>query len=152
MIKRLQAVGWMLFLGACASNPQQVSAPTEAQATDGLTGTRWQLVERQSMDDSVLRPRSDERITLDFRANGELGMQVDCNRVTSHWTVDPPSGLSIGLAAGTLMLCPPPSLHDRWLADLEHVRSFILRDGHLFISLQADGGIYEFKPLDADAH
>jgi para-nitrobenzyl esterase len=26
------------------------------------------------------------------------------------------------------------------------VRSYVFKDGHLFLSLMADGGIYEFEP------
>jgi para-nitrobenzyl esterase len=28
-----------------------------------------------------------------------------------------------------------------------NVRSYVIRDGHLFLALMADGGIYEFEPL-----
>jgi heat shock protein HslJ len=35
--------------------------------------------------------------------------------------------------------------------DWEHIRSFIIKDGHLFLSLMADGGTYEFEPLEAIA-
>jgi para-nitrobenzyl esterase len=27
------------------------------------------------------------------------------------------------------------------------IRSYVIRDGHLCLSLMADGGIYEFEPL-----
>jgi para-nitrobenzyl esterase len=27
------------------------------------------------------------------------------------------------------------------------IRSYVVRDGHLFLSLMADGGIYEFEPV-----
>jgi para-nitrobenzyl esterase len=28
-----------------------------------------------------------------------------------------------------------------------NVRSYVIRDGHLFLALMADGGIYEFEPV-----
>jgi len=28
-----------------------------------------------------------------------------------------------------------------------YVRSYVIQDGHLFLSLMADGGIYEFEPM-----
>jgi hypothetical protein len=31
--------------------------------------------------------------------------------------------------------------------DWEFVRSYILKDGYLFLALMADGGIYEFAPI-----
>jgi para-nitrobenzyl esterase len=44
-------------------------------------------------------------------------------------------------------MCPPGSLHDQIVNHWEFVRSYILKDGHLFLSLMADGGIYEFEPI-----
>jgi len=42
--------------------------------------------------------------------------------------------------------CPPGSLHDHIVREWGNVRSFVIRDRHLFLSLMADGGIYEFEP------
>lgn len=28
-----------------------------------------------------------------------------------------------------------------------NIRSYVIRNGHLFLSLMADGGIYEFEPV-----
>jgi membrane-bound inhibitor of C-type lysozyme len=44
-------------------------------------------------------------------------------------------------------MCPPGSLNDRIARDLGYVRSYVMKDGHLFLSLMADGGIYEFEPV-----
>jgi para-nitrobenzyl esterase len=30
-----------------------------------------------------------------------------------------------------------------------HVRSYTVKDGHLYLSLMAAGGVYEFEPADA---
>jgi len=46
----------------------------------------------------------------------------------------------------TRAMCPPGSLHDRIVRHLPIVRSYVVRDGRLFLSLMADGGIYEFEP------
>ena len=42
-------------------------------------------------------------------------------------------------------MCPPESLHDRIVRDWEYVRSYVIQDGHLFLALMADGGIYEYE-------
>jgi para-nitrobenzyl esterase len=28
------------------------------------------------------------------------------------------------------------------------IRSYVIKDGHLFLALMADGGIYEFEPIN----
>ena len=38
------------------------------------------------------------------------------------------------------------ALNDRMPRDWELVRSYTLKGGHLFLSLAADGGTYEFEP------
>lgn len=49
----------------------------------------------------------------------------------------------------TRAMCAPGSLHDRVAKDLANVRSYGLENGHLYLSLMADGGIYEFEPVAA---
>ena len=53
-------------------------------------------------------------------------------------------------SAVTRAMCPPGSLHDRVVKDMEYVRSYVMKDGHLFLSLMADGGIYELEPMKKD--
>lgn len=38
------------------------------------------------------------------------------------------------------------SLHDQIVKQWGNIRSYVIKDGHLFLSLIADGGIYEFEP------
>ena len=45
----------------------------------------------------------------------------------------------------TRAMCPPGSLHDQLVRQLPYVRSYVIKGGHLFLSLMADGGIYEFE-------
>ncbi|HXV82180.1 MAG TPA: hypothetical protein VEG60_20090, partial [Candidatus Binatia bacterium] len=52
----------------------------------------------------------------------------------------------IGPLAMTRAHCPPPSLDVRIAKDMEFVRSFIMKDGRLYLSLMADGGIYVWEP------
>jgi para-nitrobenzyl esterase len=45
----------------------------------------------------------------------------------------------------TKIACPPSALNERFVRDLAYVRSYVFRDGKLYISLLADGGIYAFE-------
>jgi len=44
-------------------------------------------------------------------------------------------------------MCAPTPLNDRLPRDWQYVRSYVLKDGHLVISLMVDAGIYEFEPI-----
>ena len=50
----------------------------------------------------------------------------------------------------TRAMCPPGSLHDQIVKQWPNLRSYVMRHGHLFLSLMADGGIYEFEPMTSD--
>ncbi|RVT50929.1 META domain-containing protein [Rubrivivax albus] len=124
---------------------------TAAPAT--LEGTQWQLVALQSMDDAqgTTRPADPGAYTLHFGPEGRAALRVDCNRAMGTWQVTPAAdgrsgALQFGPLAGTRAMCPPESLAPRLMRDLPFVRSYLLRDGQLHLSLMADGGILSWAP------
>jgi len=38
-------------------------------------------------------------------------------------------------------------MHERVAKDWMLIRSYVVKEGHLFLSLMADGGIYEFESI-----
>ena len=118
-----------------------------AKDPSGLTGTSWQLVRFQGGDDTVLRPDERAKYTFEFGEDGILSVRIDCNRARGSWKSEGPSRLEFGPMAITRAQCPPGSLHDRIVKHLPYMVSYVIRDGHLFLSLIADGGIYEFEPM-----
>jgi len=117
-----------------------------AAAPSDLPGTNWQLVQFQSGDGSILTPEEAAIYTVEFGKDGKVSVVAGCNRGTGTWTSTPPSGLSFGPLATTRAMCPPGSMSARFLRDFEYMRSYVIVDGHLHVSLMADGGIYEFAP------
>ncbi len=47
--------------------------------------------------------------------------------------------------AATRAMCPPGSLDQRLMRQLPYVRSYLFKEGKLFMSLMADGGILEWE-------
>lgn len=151
----------LLLLGACTrpdrkpadpAPPATVTpaAPAPAVAAPGsLSGTAWRVVRFEGGDGAVLTPSDPDLFTLTFGADGQAAIRADCNRGTGTWTASGSSGLTFGPVASTLALCAQPSIGDRYLRDFEYMRSYVLRDGKLHISLMADGGIWEFEPMAA---
>jgi heat shock protein HslJ len=124
-----------------------------APRTPPLQGTSWQLVGIQSMDDAqgLRRPRDASRYTLSLQADGRAVLQLDCNRATGSWRVEPSAdpgngGFRFGPLASTKVLCPAPSLGEPLARQLPYVRGYLLRDGRLNLSLLADGGILIWEP------
>ncbi len=157
----------LLFAAACTpDNGQSVSSAPEPETTvadalpatvdaqpdatiSELAGTSWRLVKIMSMDDSLDEPEESAAYTLEFGADGLVGMQADCNRGSGSWTSESPGQLLFGPIAATMAVCPPRSLSGKYLAQFEWVRSYVLREGHLFLATMADGAIIEFAPAVA---
>jgi heat shock protein HslJ len=118
-----------------------------ASAAGDLEGTAWRLLNISSMDDTVHVPDDPGKYTLSFGADGHVAMRADCNRGTGTWSSESANRLSFGPVAATRALCPPPSLSEKYLAQFQWVRSYTMKDGHLFLATMADGSIIEFEPL-----
>lgn len=129
-----------------AADAQSAESNGSNTASD-LGNTSWQLVQFQSGDGTVLTPDDPAKYTIAFTAEGQVSLRIDCNRGRGSWTSSEPNQLVFGPIATTRALCPPNSLYDRVVQDLPLVRSYRLNEGHLFLSLMADGGIYEFEPI-----
>jgi heat shock protein HslJ len=134
----------LLALGACTSS-------------DPLAGSEWRLLEFQSMDDSIgtLRPETSQQFTMRLNADGTMSLQLDCNRANGSWSHVPSEGgengsFSIGPLAATRALCSPPNFDERIVRDAEYVRSYLLHDGRLYLSLMADAGIYAWESTGAN--
>ncbi|MCC7010499.1 MAG: LppP/LprE family lipoprotein [Acidobacteria bacterium] len=131
-----------------------VSASTSATAespgparTMALEGTSWQLVAFEGGDGTRLAPDDRTKYTIEFGAAGRLAARIDCNHGRGTWTSDGPNRLEVGPLALTRAMCPPGSLHDQIVRQWANIRSYVIRNGHLFVSLRADGGVYELEPL-----
>lgn len=134
-----------------------VSWARAVNATSGLAKTQWRLVEFQSMDDAqgTQRPTAPSRYVLRLDADGTATLWLNCDRVTGTWEAQP-AGNSAKRAPGQPLSgkfefdhfpertkpCPKPGLEETMLRHTGKVRSFMLKQGRLHLSLVADGGVY----------
>jgi len=135
-----------LNLYGATGKPLAVFTRREPEAT--LQG-KWRLVKFQSMDDTTLTPSDRSNYTFEFAPGGKVQAQVDCNRGTGTWKSTPYGQLDLSPLALTRMACPPGSLHDHIARQWPNIRSYLIRDGHLFLALKMDSGIYELEPVPA---
>jgi para-nitrobenzyl esterase len=118
-----------------------------ARTDDDLGGSSWRLVKFQSSDGATLTPDDKNKYTIAFGNDGRVAVRIDCNRGAGAWKSSGPNQLQFGPLALTRAKCRPPSMHDRIVKDWESIRSYVIKEGRLFLSLMADGGIYEFEPI-----
>jgi len=143
---RFEVQGNTLVLYA-NDRPVLVFSDRGSTGSADLSGTSWQLVKFQSSDGQTLVPDGKSKYTISFGNNGRVSALIDCNRGSGTWKSAGPDQLQFGPMMLTRAMCPPGSLHDRIAKDWSAVRSYVIKDGHLFLSLMADGGIYEFEPI-----
>ena len=164
-VRSALSVAWALLCGvlllSCSGlgakpggQPETVEVAKTAVTTENpLADTEWRLVAIQSMDDAVgtLRPEDPSRYTMHLHADGTVTMNLNCKHAIGSWSVepstDPASGrFQFGPLATTKVLCPPPRLDEQLVSQAEYVRSYLLEEGRLYLSLYADGGIYAWEP------
>jgi heat shock protein HslJ len=130
-----------LLLGLASTASALPPPPDGAE----LAGTSWRLVRFQGSDDKTLTPVDKAEYTVAFASDGSVSVRIDCNRGHGTWKSAGPKQLEFGPLALTRAMCPPAPLNDRLARDWQNIRSYVLKAGHLFLSLMADGGTYEFE-------
>jgi para-nitrobenzyl esterase len=133
----------ILFAIVCVDRAQ---APLQRAFVD-LGATDWQLVKFQGRDGKVMTPEDKSKYTIAFASDGAVTVRIDCNRGHGGWKSAGPHQLEFGPLALTRAMCPPSPLNDSLPRDWQNVQSYIVKNSHLFLSLKADGGTYEFEPL-----
>jgi heat shock protein HslJ len=131
------------------SGPNATSGPPRGSASAlprDLAGTTWRLLQFEGGDGKLLKHDDPSKYTIELAADGRFSARVDCNRGRGTWTSGGASQVSFGPMTLTRAQCAPGSLHDQIVKQLRNIRSYVIRNGHLFLSLMADGGIYAFEP------
>jgi para-nitrobenzyl esterase len=140
-LKLLAAVVMAFACNTCAQTSLQ-------SAASALGGTSWQLVRFQSGDGMTLTPDDKGKYTIQFNRDGALSARIDCNRGTGTWKSWGANQLEFGRLALTRAMCRRGRCTIR-SSSSGITSAYIIKDGHLFLSLMADGGIYEFEPIVA---
>lgn len=136
----------VLHVRAAAAQGTAPPAPAPVRPPP-LGGTTWRLVRFAGGDGAVQVPADPARYTLAFAGadtGGPMRVRLDCNRGRGRWASDAPGRLRVGPLAVTRALCPPGSMGAQLARHLAFVRSYLVRDGRLFLALEADGGVYEW--------
>ncbi|MDY0977736.1 META domain-containing protein [Massilia sp. CFBP9012] len=134
------------LLSACMSSPADTAGGQKAV----LAGSAWNLVSFTSSSDEVgvIKPQAVEQFQVAFGTDGKAAFQFDCNRGTGSFeAVDTAGGngsLRFGAVATTRAMCPQQAMSARLPGDIEFVRGYRIVGDKLYLSLMADGGIYEW--------
>ncbi len=129
-----------------------VAAATEdagTTAAPGLVGVHWRWVHFTPPAAAPVVPQHPERYWVEFRGDGGLAFQADCNRGAGTWTHQG-AELKLQALSTTLAACPPGSLDSRFIQLLGAVRRASVL-GRTALFRLPDGGVLHFEAAMADA-
>lgn len=86
-----------------------------------------------------------ERYTLAFVEEDRVALRADCNRGGGRYTAGADRKIAFGPIVLTRMACPPGSLSDRYVREVERATSYFLKNGALFLELPAGAGTMRFE-------
>ena len=114
------------------------------QTKSELAGTSWRLLVFRGPDRKTQAPRESAIYTIEFGAAGTITARVDCNRGRGTWRSEGKNHVEFSALSLTRMMCQDASLHDRIAKDWVSIKSYAVKNDHLFLMLP-DSGAYEFE-------
>ena len=124
------------------SSPEVV---TEDNSESKLTEAVWQLQQIRYSNDELVEVDNPANYTIEFLPDGQLQIKADCNLARGTYTKEG-SSLSIKIGPTTRAMCPPESISDRYLKELQAAVIFFFQDGNLYFDLKFDTGTMKFVP------
>jgi len=125
------------------------AATEDAGTSTGLVGVHWRWVHFTLPGAAPVVPQHPERYWVEFRADGGLAFQADCNRGAGRWTHQG-AELKLQALSTTLAACPPGSLDSRFIQLLGAVRRASVLGRTALLRLP-DGGVLHFEAAFAEA-
>jgi heat shock protein HslJ len=108
-----------------------------------LSGTRWRWGKFRRSDGETIDVDQPENYTIAFLPEGKVSVRADCNRGSGTYRVMGDE-LSISIMVLTRAACPPESLSDHYVRNLNDVASYVLEGDKLDLNLKMDGGSMVF--------
>ena len=103
--------------------------------SSGIGGVTWVWKEFHGSDGKSIILAQPEQYTLQFLADGKVSIRADCNRGSGTYTLDG-NNLSLSIMAMTMAACPPESLSDQYVRNLNDAASYEFHDGRLQLNLK----------------
>jgi len=139
-----------LLLAACATeNPASGDTPLQSSAAE-RTSDPTEIVDKTWYWVSTVTPverievNDPGRYTLLLHTDGEVELQVDCNRGRGTYKLGEGT-LAMGPLISTRMACPEDTMDHLFLRQLENAAGFFVEGGYLFVDQKMDSGTMRFS-------
>ena len=112
--------------------------------TDRINGVTWIWQHTRYNNDTEAIPPDPSRYTIAFNTDGTLNMRVDCNRGGGTYSTNENS-IAIEVTHTTRAMCPPDSLDQTFIKNVNAARVYFFREGNLYLDLKYDTGTMKFN-------
>jgi heat shock protein HslJ len=109
-----------------------------------IVGVEWFWLQSQYNNDTQNVPVEPDRYTLTLQPDGRVNIRADCNRGGGIYTLDE-NKMSITITHTTRAACPPESLEQPFIRDLNGVAGWLFMDGDLYMDIKYDTGTMRFS-------
>ncbi len=123
--------------------PAGVSAQPAAGAD--IVGTLWKWQQSRYSNDTESAPADPGRYTVQLQPDGSISVGADCNRAGGVYRLKGQQ-ITIEITHSTMAACPPDSLEQAFLKDLNAAAIYFIKDGAMYLDLKYDSGTMEFLP------
>jgi heat shock protein HslJ len=119
-------------------------SPEELASVPELEGTLWKWQETYYKNDRYVQSYDPNSYTIQLLKGGALNVRADCNMAGGKYSLDG-EYIDLQITHSTMAACPPESLSDIFLADLNAVARYYFKNGKLYIVLKNDSGVMVFS-------
>jgi heat shock protein HslJ len=106
---------------------------------EDITGEVWKWHQTLYNNDQKSVPPDPSYYTVIFNPDGTLNIRADCNRGGGTFSTEG-KRISIEVTHTTRAMCPPESLEQTFIKDLNASNIFFFSDGNLYIDLKYHKG------------
>jgi heat shock protein HslJ len=121
------------------------SASARPANLPAVAGPVWKWKISRYSNDTQSVPPDPGHYTLQLLPEGHVSVRADCNRAGGVYRIEDHQ-ITIDITHSTMAACPPDSLEQDFIKDLNAAVIYFIRDGTLFIDLKYDSGTMEFLP------
>ena len=122
---------------------QKLWIPAQAAAASGIVGEVWQWVGTQTPTEETVVD-DPGKYTIEFLPDGKVNVQADCNMAGGTYAIGDASHIKITITTTTLAACPPGSLGDQFIKELNEAVIYFFEGDNLLIDRIYDSGTMRF--------
>ena len=118
---------------------------TQPAASSSIVGRIWKWQHSRYSNDTESVPPKPDHYTFQLLPDGNISVRADCNRAGGTYRIENQQ-ITIEITHSTMAACPPDSLEQTFLKDLNAAAIYFIREGTLYIDMIYDSGTMAFRP------